>query len=53
MLKRLRARRNTVPVLVLTARESLEDRVSGLDLGADDYLAKPFHLRSSKRACAR
>ena len=44
VLKRLRARRNTVPVLVLTARESLEDRVNGLDLGADDYLAKPFQL---------
>jgi two-component system, OmpR family, response regulator len=44
VLKRLRGRRNTVPVLVLSARESLEDRISGLDLGADDYLAKPFHL---------
>jgi two-component system OmpR family response regulator len=44
VLKRLRIRRNTVPVLVLTARESLEDRVNGLDLGADDYLAKPFQL---------
>ena len=44
VLRRLRARRNPVPVLVLTARESIEDRVSGLDLGADDYLAKPFHL---------
>ncbi len=44
VLRRLRARRNKVPVLVLTARESLEDRISGLDLGADDYLAKPFHL---------
>jgi two-component system OmpR family response regulator len=44
VLKRLRARRNTVPVLVMTARESLEDRVTGLDLGADDYLPKPFQL---------
>lgn len=44
VLKRLRGRRNTVPVLVLTVRESIEDRISGLDLGADDYLAKPFHL---------
>ncbi len=33
-----------VPVLVLTARDALEDRVTGLDLGADDYLTKPFHL---------
>jgi len=44
VLKRLRLRRNPVPVLVLTVRESIEDRISGLDLGADDYLAKPFHL---------
>jgi len=44
VLKRLRARRCTVPVLILTVRDSLEDRVSGLDLGADDYLTKPFHL---------
>lgn len=44
VLKRLRGRRNSVPVLVLTARDTIEDRISGLDLGADDYLAKPFHL---------
>lgn len=44
VLKRLRARRSAVPVLVLTAREAVEDRVTGLDLGADDYLVKPFHL---------
>jgi two-component system, OmpR family, response regulator len=44
VLRRLRGRRNRVPVLVLTAREAIEDRISGLDLGADDYLAKPFHL---------
>jgi two-component system, OmpR family, response regulator len=44
LLKRLRARRNAVPVLVLTARDEVEDRVRGLDLGADDYLAKPFEL---------
>lgn len=44
VLKRLRGRRNRVPVLVLTVRESIDDRISGLDLGADDYLAKPFHL---------
>lgn len=44
VLKRLRARRNMVPVLILTAREAVEDRVTGLDLGADDYLTKPFHL---------
>ena len=44
VLKRLRARRSQVPVLVLTVRDSLEDRVAGLDLGADDYLTKPFEL---------
>ena len=41
------ARRNGLktPVLVITARDGLDDRVSGLDLGADDYLVKPFELR--------
>jgi two-component system, OmpR family, response regulator len=44
VLKRLRARRFTLPVLILTARDSTDDRVKGLDLGADDYLSKPFDL---------
>lgn len=44
VLRRLRSRRSTVPVIVVTARDALEDRVHGLDLGADDYLTKPFHL---------
>ena len=44
VLRRLRARHLTVPVLILSAREALEDRVKGLDLGADDYLVKPFSL---------
>jgi two-component system OmpR family response regulator len=44
VLKRLRARRSLVPVLVLTVRDALADRIAGLDLGADDYLTKPFHL---------
>jgi len=44
VLRRLRSRRSRVPVLMLTVRDSLEDRVSGLDLGADDYLTKPFEL---------
>jgi len=44
LLERLRARGGTVPVLILTARDGLQDRVSGLDLGADDYLVKPFDL---------
>ncbi len=42
--RRLRAAGSTVPVLVLTARESTGDRVRGLDAGADDYLPKPFAL---------
>jgi two-component system, response regulator RegA len=41
VLRRLRAGQNSVPVLVLTARDGLEHRVLGLKLGADDYLAKP------------
>lgn len=44
VLRRLRTRRSKTPVIILTAREALEDRVKGLDLGADDYLAKPFEL---------
>ena len=42
--RRLRSAGNRVPILVLTARHSLGDRVAGLDAGADDYLAKPFAL---------
>ena len=44
ILQRLRARGTASPVLILTARGELEDRVRGLNLGADDYLAKPFEL---------
>ncbi|MBU6450669.1 MAG: response regulator transcription factor [Cyanobacteria bacterium REEB67] len=44
VLRRLRARKQTLPVLILTARDRLEDRVMGLDFGADDYLTKPFDL---------
>ncbi len=44
VLCRLRARNSTVPVLILTAADSVEQRVKGLDLGADDYMAKPFAL---------
>ncbi|MGH8264237.1 MAG: response regulator, partial [Steroidobacteraceae bacterium] len=42
VLKRMRAAGNTTPVLMLTARVELGDRVAGLDGGADDYLVKPF-----------
>ena len=44
MLKRLRARNATLPVLILTAMDGTGDRVKGLDLGADDYMTKPFEL---------
>ncbi|MGI5226879.1 response regulator transcription factor [Actinoallomurus iriomotensis] len=42
--RRLRARGETLPVLMLTARDTVGDRVTGLDAGADDYLVKPFEL---------
>ena len=42
VLRQLRARRNTTPVLLLSARGEVNERVEGLDAGADDYLAKPF-----------
>ena len=45
VLRKLRARGSSVPVLILTADDSVEQRVKGLDLGADDYMAKPFSLQ--------
>ena len=44
VLRRARARGDLTPVLVLTARDGLDDRIQGLDLGADDYLLKPFEV---------
>lgn len=44
ILRRLRHRKNNVPVLILTARDDVQDRVLGLDMGADDYLTKPFDI---------
>ena len=44
VLQWLRGRRDATPVLILSARDQLEDRVRGLDLGADDYVLKPFDL---------
>ena len=56
VVRRLRARGSNVPVLLLTARDAVEDRVRGLELGADDYLVKPFasaELVARIRALAR
>jgi len=44
VLRRLRARRRQLPVLILSARDRTEDRITGLNSGADDYLPKPFDL---------
>jgi DNA-binding response OmpR family regulator len=44
LLKKARASQHRVPILILTARDSMADIVRGLDLGADDYLAKPFQI---------
>ena len=44
ILRSLREQKNTVPVILLTARSGLDERVQGLNLGADDYLAKPFFM---------
>ena len=44
VLRRMRAAGDRTPVLVLTARDALDDRIHGLDLGADDYMAKPFAM---------
>ena len=44
VLERMRKERNSTPVLFLTAKDTIEDRVKGLDLGADDYIVKPFHF---------
>jgi len=44
VLRRLRQTGNTIPVIVITARDGVEDRIKGLDFGADDYLLKPFDV---------
>jgi DNA-binding response OmpR family regulator len=48
VLKELRGRGDATPVLILTARDTIDDRVRGLDAGADDYLVKPFALEELK-----
>lgn len=50
VLRKLRERNSSTPVIILTARETIDDRVKGLDAGADDYLTKPFEL---DELCAR
>ena len=45
LLKKIRSSQNTVPVLVLTARDQIEDKLDGLNTGADDYMVKPFDVR--------
>lgn len=51
ILKGLRTRGDKTPVLVLTARSAIDDRIDALDLGADDYLAKPFDVREFLARC--
>ena len=55
VLRKLRGRGSSMPVLILTAADSVEQRVQGLDLGADDYMAKPFAagLEARVRALTR
>lgn len=45
ILRHIRARHSALPVIIVTARSAIEDRVAGLDLGADDYVVKPFELQ--------
>lgn len=51
VLRALRARGELTPVLMLTARSNIEDRVDALDVGADDYLSKPFDSREFDARC--
>jgi len=48
VLKKARAKGKDLPVLVLTARDAIQDRIDGLDSGADDYLTKPFDITELK-----
>ncbi|PTS75724.1 DNA-binding response regulator [Sphingomonas sp. HMWF008] len=51
LVRALRRRRDTMPILILTARGGLDDRVLGLDAGADDYLVKPFQIPELAARC--
>lgn len=45
LLRKFRQRKNPIPILILTARDGINDRIQGIEQGADDYMAKPFELR--------
>ena len=51
--RRLRSAGDRTPILMLTARDAVEDRVDGLEAGADDYLVKPYDVRELRRGCTR
>jgi len=51
LVRQIRRRGQTLPILILTARDALADRVSALDLGADDYMAKPFEVAEVAARC--
>ncbi len=53
LLEQMRARGQTTPIIVLSSRDSEEDRVGALEAGADDYITKPFSPRGNRRASAR
>ncbi len=51
--RRVRRLGNRVPILMLTARDAVADRIDGLDVGADDYMVKPFDVGELRRGCGR
>ena len=53
VLRRLRMLDRKLPIIIVTARDGVDDRIDGLDLGADDYLVKPFEFANCWRGCAR
>ena len=53
IVRRIRERGQLIPVIMITARDALDDRIYGLDLGADDYLSKPFEPEELARAALR
>jgi len=53
VLQTVRAKQHALPIVVITARDTLEDRIHGLDGGADDYVLKPFEMAELLAACGR